>query len=460
MKTVRIGSGSGFWGDNLDPAIELVKKGEINYLAYDFLGEPTIPLLQKMRRKSPEKGYVPSISTVCRTVLPLCLEKGIKILTNAGGANPEACAEKIAEVAKELGINNLKIGVVITDEIGDKIDDLVERRLKLINLDTGDEDISKIRERIVGSYTYVGAEAYVEAIEKGADIIVSGRTTDDAAILAPLIYEFGWEWNEWDNLALGIMAGHLIECAAACSGGITSLWKEVPNPWNMGYPIAEVNENGELIITKVPGTGGLINKVTLTEHLLYEVHDPGNYIMPEVISDFTNVQMEEIDKDTVKVWGVKGKTAPESLKAGIAYTDGYIGEGECSFTWPDAVGKARRAIEILKHRFETVKLEAEEVRYDLIGVDSCHWSASPEPDPDINEVRLRVAAKCREKKEAAKVARETTSLMGVGPIGATGQLGAPAPREVFALWPTLVPREEVKTRVEIKEVETVVVKEV
>ncbi|HRP21254.1 MAG TPA: DUF1446 domain-containing protein [Alicycliphilus sp.] len=451
MKTIRIGSGSGFWGDNLDPAIEIAKHGNVQYLAYDFLGEPTIPLLQKMQKKNPAQGFVPSIRAVVRGVLPICLEKGIKILTNAGAANPQACADTILATARELGITKLKVGIVTTNDIQQKVEELLDKGVKFTNLDTGDDDLGKVRDRIVGSYVYSGAYGYVEALQQGCDIIISDRATDDAAILAPLVYEFGWKWDEWDKLATGITAGHLIECGAACTGGISSLWKEVPDPWNIGYPIAEVNDKGELFITKVDGTGGLVNQITLTEHLLYEVHDPGNYLMPEVITDFTNVQMEQVGKDRVKVWGAKGKPAPATLKAGIAYTDGYIGEVESSVTWPDAVAKARRSFEIIKKRFEMVNLKADEVRFDMIGVDSCHWSASPEPDPEINEVRIRVAAKCADRGEAGKVARECVMLMGTGPIGSTGQLNTPAPREVFALWPTLLAREEVKQNVEIRE---------
>lgn len=452
MKTVRIGSGSGFWGDNLDPAIEIAKHGDVQYLAYDFQGEPTIPILQKMRQKNPDAGFVPSVRAVVRGVLPICLEKGIKILTNAGGANPQACADSIIAAAKEIGITKLKVGVVTTNDIQAKVEELLDKGVAFANLDTGDEDLGRVRDRLVGSYVYSGAYGYVEALEAGCDIIVSDRATDDAAILAPLVHEFGWKWDEWDKLAIGILAGHLIECGAACSGGITSLWQEVPEPWNIGYPIAEVNEKGELFITKVDGTGGLINRVTLTEHLLYEVHDPGNYLMPEVITDFTHVEMEEVAKNRVKVWGAKGKPAPATLKVGLAYTDGFIGEAETAVTWPNAVAKARRSIEIIRKRFEMVNLKAEEVRFDMIGVDSCHWTAAPEPDPDINEVRIRVAAKCAERSEAGKVAREAVMLMGTGPIGSTGQLATPAPREVFALWPTLIAREEVVQSVEVREI--------
>lgn len=451
MKTIRVGSGSGFWGDNLDPAIEIAKHGNVQYLAYDFLGEPTIPLLQKMRQKNPAQGFVPAIRAVVRGVLPICLEKGIKILTNAGAANPQACADTILAAARELGITKLKVGIVTTNDIQRKVEELLDQGVKFTNLDDGDDDLGRVRNRIVGSYVYSGAYGYVQALEQGCDIIISDRATDDAAILAPLVHEFGWKWDDWDKLAIGITAGHLIECGAACSGGISGLWKEVPEPWNIGYPIAEVNDKGELFITKVDGTGGLVNQVTLTEHLLYEVHDPGNYLMPEVVTDFSQVRMEQVGKDRVKVWGAKGKPAPATLKAGIAYMDGYIGEVESSVTWPDAVAKARRSFEIIRKRFEMVHLKADEVRFDMIGVDSCHLSAAPEPDEDINEVRIRVAAKCADRAEAGKVARECVMLMGTGPIGSTGQLNTPAPREVFALWPTLIAREQVVQNVETRE---------
>lgn len=451
MRKIRIGAGSGFWGDNLDPAIQIAKLGDVQYLAYDFLGEPTIPALQKLRRKDPAAGFVPAIRAVVRGVLPTCLEKGIKILTNAGAANPEACAETILATAREMGIAKLKVGIVTTNDIQRKVEELLDKGVLFPNLDNGDDDLGRVRDRIVGSYVYSGAYGYVEALQQGADIIISDRATDDAAILAPLVHEFGWKWDDWDRLAAGILAGHLIECGAACTGGISSLWREVPEPWNIGYPIAEVSEDGGVVITKVDGTGGLVNQVTLTEHLLYEVQDPGNYLMPEVVTDFTRVEMEQIGKDAVKVWGARGKPGPATLKAGIAYADGFIGEAETSVSWPDAVAKARRSIEIIRKRFDMIGLDAEEVRFDMIGVDSCHWSASPEPNDDINEVRIRVAAKCAQRSEAAKVAREAVMLMGSGPIGSTGQLNTPGPREVFALWPTLIPREEVTQTVTIKE---------
>lgn len=452
MKKVRIGAGSGFWGDNLEPAVEMAKNGDVQYLAYDFLGEPTIPLLQEMRRRNPERGFVPAVRAVVRGVLPIALDKGIKILTNAGAANPQACAQSIIDAAQEIGITSLKVGIVTTNDIPQKVDELLDDGVVLTNLDNGDDDLAAVRDRIVASYVYSGAYGYVEALAAGCDIIVSDRATDDAAILAPLVHEFGWAWDDWDKLAVGITAGHLIECGAASSGGISSLWREVPEPWNIGYPIAEVHENGDLYITKTPGTGGIVNRTTLTEHLLYEVHDPSNYLMPEVITDFSHVEMEVVEKDRVKVWGAKGKPRPDTLKVGIAYTDGFIGEVESSVTWPDAVAKARRSFEIIENRFRMVNLKADEVRYDMIGVDSCHWSASPEPDPDINEVRIRVAAKCQSRSEAGKVARECVMLMGTGPIGSTGQLNTPGPREVLALWPTLIPREHVTQSLEIMEI--------
>ncbi len=275
-----------------------------------------------MRRKNPDQGSCPRSARSCAACCRSAWRRGITILTNAGAANPQACADSILAAAKDVGITQLKVGIVTTNDIQEKVEELLDGGTTFTNLDTGDDDLGAVRDRIVGSYVYSGAYGYVEALEQGCNVIISDRATDDAAILAPLVHEFGWKWDEWDNLAVGILAGHLIECGAACTGGISSLWREVPEPWNIGYPIAEVNENGELFITKVDGTGGLVNRVTLTEHLLYEVQDPGNYLMPEVVTDFTRVEMEEVAKDRVKVWGAKGKPKPETLKAGIAYSDG------------------------------------------------------------------------------------------------------------------------------------------
>jgi len=454
MKRIRIGSGHGYWGDIFDPGKKIVEEGDVQYIAYDFLGEPTIPILQQLKRKSPDKGYVPAISQLCRTILGTCLDKGIKIVTNAGAANPIKCGERVQEVAKGMGLKGFKIGVVVNDDIHESLDKYLEQGITFENLDTGEKNIGLIKDKIVGSYVYIGSEPIVEALENGADIVLTPRTTDDAAILAPMIKEFGWGWDQWDLLACGITAAHLIECGGVSTGGVSNLWRDVPEPWNLGYPIADISEKGDFFITKTKGTGGIINKTTITEHLLYEVHDPANYLMPEVVTDFTQIKLEEIGNTRVRVTGSKGKQKPDSLKVGFAYRDGFIGEGETTLTWPDALEKAKRSEEIIRKRFEMVGLKANEIRADYIGYNSVFGAVAEKlkEGHEPLEVRLRVTAKTDTREEAAKVPREMTWLMGGGPIGSSGQLNAPAPREVLALWPSLIPRELVQPKVIMMEV--------
>ena len=453
---IRIGSGHGFWGDIFEPGAVIVEKGDVDYMAYDFLGEPTIPLLQQERRRDLAKGYVPAITALIRSIFPTCIKKGIRIVTNAGAANPEACAERIAEVARnEFNISGFKIGIVLDPDVSGRIDELRAKGIKFKNLDTGEEDIGRIRDRIVASYVYLGSELIVEALEQGANIVITGRTTDDAAILGPLVYEFGWKWDDWDLLAKGIAAGHLIECAGCVTGGISCVWKERPEPWNLGYPIVEVGSDGDFIVTKVQGTGGLVDMRTVTEHLVYEVHDPANYIMPEVITDWSNARLEQVGENTVRVSGIRGKPRPSTLKVCFAHTDGFIGEGFTILTLPDALGKARHAAEQIRRKLEMMKLDADEVRYDYIGYNAILGSTVPEEPPpgcEPNEIMLRVAAKCKTYAEAAKIGRVMTWLIGAGPIGNTGQLNTPPPREVLALWPSLIPREEAQGRLVMKEV--------
>lgn len=454
MKRIRIGSGHGYWGDIFDPGKKIVEEGDVQYIAYDFLGEPTMPLLQQLKRKDPNKGYVPAISQLCRTILETSFKKRIKIITNAGAANPIKCGERVQELAKGMGLKGLKIGVVTNDDIHESLNKYLAQGIKFENLDTGEKDIGIIKDKIVGSYVYIGSEPIVEALENGADIVLTPRSTDDAAILAPMIKEFGWGWDQWDLLASGITAAHLIECGGVSTGGASNLWQDVPEPWNLGYPIADISENGEFILTKIAGTGGIINRITTTEHLLYEVHDPANYLMPEVITDFTQIKLEELGNNRVRVTGAKGKAKPDTLKVGFAYPDGFIGEGETTLTWPNALEKAKRSEEIIRKRFEIVGLKANEIRIDYIGYNSVFGGVAEKlkEGHEPLEVRFRVAVKTDTLKEAAKVPREMTWLMGGGPIGSSGQLNAPAPREVIALWPSLIPSELIKPKVIMMEV--------
>lgn len=454
MKKVRLGSGSAYWGDILEPAIELAEKGNVDYIGFDHLAELTMSILQRMKTKDPTKGYIQDIVPFMEKLLPIAARNKIKLITNAGGANPLAAAEEVVKIARGLGLKGLKIGVVTGDDILHKLDEITARGLILRNLDTGEEDLGRIRDRIVAANAYIGADSIVDALKAGADIVITGRVSDNALYVGPLMYEFGWKFTDgyWDKIGAAVTVGHIIECAECCTGGMSNMWKQAPELWRIGFPIAEVDENGDAIITKVPGSGGLINQWTIKEHLVYEVHDPSNYLMPDGVADFTSLNIEEAGRDVVKVTNMKGKPRPDTLKVQIGYKEGFIGEGMVILPWPDAYAKAKRAEEIVRGRLKLIGVQPEELRFDYVGVNALHGPVAPEPAHDLNEVGLRVAARCRTYEEAEKARREVTHLWTLAGLGSS--FGSPMPvRQVIALWPTLVPREEIQTGFTIKEVD-------
>jgi len=454
MKKVRIGCGSGYWGDALDPAIEIAEKGNVQYLGFDHLAELTMALLHRQKEKDPSAGFVPDIVPWFKALLPICQKNGIKMITNAGGANPEAAAQAVVDLCQEMGIHGLKIGVVTGDDLTDKLDEIRASGVKLTNSDTGEEDIDRVKGNIVAAYAYMGGEGIIEALKQGCDHIITGRVSDVSLYVAPIMYEMGWDYSDRykDKLGAAVNAGHIVECGCPCNGGISNLWKESPENWKIGFPIIEMDENGDAVITKVPGSGGLVNKTTIKEHLVYEVIDPHNYIMPDGIADFTTLKLQETGKDQVKVTNMSGKGRPATLKVCIGVQEGFIGEAMLLFPWPDALGKARKAEEIMRERFKMLGIEATEMRFDYVGVNTLLGATAPKPDYDMNEVGLRIAVKTKSYADADAVRREATHVWTFGPIGTS--CGVPfRPRKVVGLWPTLVPREFVKPQLTIKEVE-------
>jgi hypothetical protein len=453
MKKIRLGSGSAFWGDMLEPAVELVEKGDINYIGFDHLAELTLAIFQRIKAKDPTKGYIPDIIPWMKAILPAAWRNGCKVITNAGGANPEMGAEEVLKIARDLGIKRMKIGVVVGDDVSARLSELINKGVKFPNLDSKEEDLSRIKDRIVAANAYIGSDSIIDALKEGAQVVVAGRVSDNALFVAPVMYEFGWKFsNKYiEEIASAITMGHLMECAECCTGGMSNIWQAVPEPWRIGFPVAEFYENGETIITKVADTGGLVNEWTIKEHLVYEVLDPKNYIMPDGIADFTSVKLEEVGQNRVKISRAMGKGRPKDLKLCIGYRDGFIGEAQIFFPWPDALEKAKRAAKIVEERLKIVKLKAEDVRYDFLGVNTLLGETVPIKDLDYNEVGLRVAAKTQLQEEADKVRREITHLWTISSVGA--HMGVPMqPRPVVSLWPTLIPREEVPTRVIMKEV--------
>jgi hypothetical protein len=442
MRTIRIGSGAGYSGDRIEPAVELAEKGDIDYLVFECLGERTVALAQQARMKNPEGGYDPLLEERMRAVLPVCAAKGIKIVTNMGAANPAAAARKTAEIAKSLGLSALKIAAVIGDDV---LDACKERDLPIMEFEGS---IKKLGNRLLSANAYLGAEPMAEALSAGADIVITGRASDPALFLAPMIHAFGWSVNDWNLLGQGTVAGHLLECAGQITGGYFAdpPYKDISDLARLGFPIGEVGEDGSLVITKVAGSGGAVTAQTCKEQLLYEVHDPTQYIQPDVIADFSQVKVEEIGKDRVRVSGGRGSERPATLKVSVGYVDSFIGEGQISYAGPGALTRGRLALEIVRGRLKLTGVAASELRFELIGVDSLHGSEVSAQTSEPYEVRVRVAGRTENLREAVRIGNEVETLYTNGPAAGGGAFKSA--RDVVAVASVLLPRELAKPQVQ------------
>ncbi|MFO7173321.1 MAG: acyclic terpene utilization AtuA family protein [Bacillota bacterium] len=453
MRSIRIGAGQGFYGDSLLPVLDLARYGDVQYIACDALAELTLAILQKGRQRDPEAGYTRDLVPMMRALLPICYERKIKLITNAGGINPQGAGRAVAAVARELGIP-LKIAVVTGDNILPRLDELAAKGCRFADPETG-ESLETVRDRVLFASVYLGARPIARALDQGADVVITGRTTDTAQFLGPVLHEFGWAEDDWDRLAQGIVMGHIMECSGHATGGNFTRWREVPGLWRIGFPIAEVYEDGTFYITKVPGTGGMVTEETVKEQFLYEIHDPRAYITPDVVCDLTTTRIEQAGPDRVRVTGTRGRPAPPTLKALVGYSDGWAGEGYVSFSWPDALEKARMAETIIRRRLEMQGVRPEAIHVEYIGLNSLWGGVAPMPaDPDsINEVRLRIAIRTRRREDCERLAREFPPLYLSGPMAAAAIHGTPQPRELMGLLSGLVPREEVEPYVAIDLVE-------
>lgn len=448
---IRIASGQGFWGDLIDAPYHQVTKGQIDYLVMDYLAEVTMSILQKQKNKNPDLGYARDIPELMKRILPHCVQKNIKVITNGGGVNPVACANAIMEVAKELRIKNLKVGIVIGDDIKNRVEELIASGEDLKNMETG-ESIITIKDKILSANVYFGAFPIVEALEKGADIIITGRTTDTGLTLAPMIYEFGWKKNDIDLLSAGTVAGHILECGAQSSGGnFSGDWQSIPNMAEIGFPIAEAFPNGDVIITKHQNTGGRVSFETIAEQLVYEIGDPKNYITPDCIADFTSIQLRDLGDDRVLVTGVTGFPETEFYKVSCSYADGYSASASLTYCWPEALTKAKAGDQILRQRMENLNLKFEEIRTEFIGYNSTHGPLAKELiEDDINEIMLKVGVRSHDFKSVERFGKEIAPLILTGPPGVTGFAGGrPKPSEVVAYWPALISKIVVTPVVEI-----------
>ncbi len=435
MRTIRIGSGAGYSGDRIEPAIELAEKGEIQYLVFECLGERTVALAQQARLKNPEAGYDPLLEERMRAVLPICAAKGIKIVTNMGAANPLAAARKTAAIARSMGLSSLKVAAIVGDDV---LDACKARDLPIMEFDG---TIGQLGNRLISANAYLGVGPMAEALHGGADVVITGRASDPALFLAPLIHAFGWPADDWNLLGKGIVAGHLLECAGQVTGGYFAdpTFKDVPDLARLGFPIGEVGEDGSLIITKVEGSGGAVTAQTCKEQLLYEVHDPARYLQPDVTADFSQVTVEEIGLNRVRISGGRGRERPPTLKVSVGYVDSFIGEGQISYAGPGALARGRLALDIVRERLKLTGVAANEVRFDLIGVDSLHGAQVSARANEPYEVRVRVTGRTDNLREAVRIGNEIETLYTNGPAGGGGAFKSA--RDVVAVASVLLPRE-------------------
>ena len=444
MRTVRLGAGAGYAGDRIEPAVELAERGDLDYLVFECLAERTIALAQQAKLRDPEGGYDPLLEARLRAVLGPCRARGIRIVTNMGAANPVAAARKAGALAREMGLAGLRIAAVTGDDLLDAV------RAGDFVLEESGEPVAGLGNRVVSANAYLGAAPIVAALADGADVVITGRVGDPALFLAPLVHAFGWAMNDWERLGRGTLAGHLLECAGQITGGYFADpgRKDVSGLARLGFPIGIVAEDGTVEITKVEGSGGQVSLATCKEQLLYEVHDPARYLQPDVVGDFSAVEMAQVGPDRVRATGATGSPATGLLKVSVGYVDSYIGEGQMSYAGPGALARGRRAREVVRERLALTGVVTSELRCDLIGVDALHGealSAGREP----HEVRLRVAGRTDTLAEAVRIGNEVETLYTNGPAGGGGAWKSA--REVVAVQSVLVPAGLARPRVQFVE---------
>lgn len=436
MKKIRIGSGAGYAGDRLEPALELIEKGDLDYICFEGLAERTIALAQQEKKTNPKLGYNDLLLYRMEKVLPLMHKHRTKVITNMGAANPIDAIKEIGKLAASLGLPNIKIAAVIGDDCSDKIDDYLQSSILETEL-----PLSSLKEHILSANAYLGCEGIVEALANGADIVITGRVADPSLFLAPMLYEFGWENTQTKLLGTGTLIGHLLECAGQVTGGYFADpgKKEVPNLWNLGFPFVEVDEDGNGFISKLQDSGGAVTPATCTEQLLYEIHDPANYITPDCTADFSKVMFFQDGKDRVVFNGANSKPATDTYKVSVGYSNGFIGEGEISYGGANCLERGLLAKTIMEKRLELVPFKISDTRIELIGINSL--AQTPIHSSEPNEVRLRVAGKTQLRNQAQLIANEVESLYTNGPGGGGGATKKVS--EVLAIASILVPKSDI-----------------
>lgn len=452
---VRVAAGQGFWGDWLEAPRRQVEGGEIDYLMLDYLAEVTMSILQKQKERDPAMGYARDFIGAIGSVLPAIIDRGVRVIANAGGVNPPACAEAVRALAASRGhAGRVRLGVVTGDDLLPRLDELLEQGHELRNMDTG-EPLSTVRDRVLAANAYIGSTPIVEALERGAQIVITGRSTDTALTMAPLRHEFAWKADDWNRLAAGIIAGHIIECGAQSSGGNCLWnWRDIPDLADVGFPIVEARPDGTFVVTKHPNTGGRVAIQTVTEQLVYEMGDPHAYITPDVVADFSSIRLESAGADRVRVYGITGGPATDKLKVSLAYRAGFKAVGTLVYAWPDALEKATAAERVLRERLDRLGLTFDKVLVEYVGAGATHGRlADIEHQPwmaELPEVQLRFGVRGPDRASVERFTREIAPLVLTGPPSVTGFAGGrPKVEELVAYWPALIDKAVVSTHVEV-----------
>jgi hypothetical protein len=449
-RVVRVASGQGFWGDWLEAPRRQVEGGAVDYLMLDYLAEVTMSILQKQKERDPNLGYARDFVGAVESILPAVAKRGVRVVANAGGVNPKACAAAVRQVAAKHGAAHaVRIGVVTGDDLLPRLDDLIAHGHALANMETG-EPLSTVRERVLSANAYLGSVPIVEALRRGANIVITGRSTDTALTMAPLRHEFDWGAEDWNKLAAGIVAGHIIECGAQCSGGNCLYdWQDIPDLANVGYPIVEGSPDGSFVIMKHANTGGRISVPSVTEQLVYEMGDPRSYITPDVVADFSSIHLEQVGEDRVRVFGIVGRPATDKLKVSIAYRAGFKAVGTLVYSWPDALPKAQLADQVLRERLDRLGLSFDHVLTEFVGANATHGPLAGDPG-DAPEVQLRIGVRAGDKAPVERFTREIAPLVLNGPPSVTGFAGGrPKVEDIVAYWPALIDKRVVETQVEV-----------
>lgn len=445
-KMIKIANGQGFWGDSIDAPYNLVKYGDIDYLTLDYLAEVTLSIMQRQKIKNPEKGYATDFVDLIKRILDDIVQKNIKVITNAGGVNPEVCRDKLLIMAKELKID-IKIAIVKGDDILNSIDSLTKKDVDFKNMDDGKSFVN-IKDQVYSANAYIDSFSIAKALSTGAQIVLAGRVSDPGLVLGPAIYEFNWKKDDYDKLATGTLAGHILECGAQCSGGNYSDWKNVPNLADVGYPIATLSDNTNFTVSKDPKSGGLINKYTVIEQVLYEMGDPNRYISPDVVVDFTSFNIKEVSKDKVEISNVKGYKATDTYKVSINYFNGYKASSQLTISGPDALEKAKLTSEIIWKRLKNVGVNFDDTLTEFLGYSSCLGTKIREFNTKNNEVVLRLSVRDSDKDNIIRFGKELAPVITSGPPGITGFSGGrPRAQEIIAFWPCLINKKHIKTEV-------------